>query len=131
MPDIGVDGRTVHIVAPRDFRQPSGQVVLLVHGAYDDHRYWQHLLMPLARAHTPIAVDLPGRGGTEGPPLDIATAYRRFFAALADALALPPSVFFGHSMGSSRARFSAVPMRRVPVAKTDAVIGPDARQLNP
>jgi pimeloyl-ACP methyl ester carboxylesterase len=103
MPAIRIDGRAVHIIAPRDLRQPSGHVVLLVHGAYDDHRYWQHLLAPLARDHTPIAVDLPGRGGTEGPPLDNATAYRRFFAALADALALPPFVFFGHSMGGSMA----------------------------
>ncbi|MFO0996174.1 MAG: alpha/beta hydrolase [Alphaproteobacteria bacterium] len=103
MPDLRVAGRTVHVVAPRDFQKPQGHVILLVHGAYDDHRYWQHLIDPLARAHTPIAVDLPGRGGSEGPPLDSAIGYRRFFAALVETLALPPFVFFGHSMGGSMA----------------------------
>jgi 3-oxoadipate enol-lactonase len=100
MPTVTVNGRAV------GYRKPDGakgHVVLLVHGAYDNGDYWQHVYPHLARDHTPIAIDLPGRRESDGPPIGDATGYARFFPALADALKLPPFVFFGHSMGGSMA----------------------------
>lgn len=100
MPTVAVNGRKLHYRSPGGTK---GHVVLLVHGAYDNGDYWQHVYPHLARDHTPIAIDLPGRRQSEGPPIDDAAGYARFFPALADALNLPPLVFFGHSMGGSMA----------------------------
>lgn len=100
MPAIAVNGQKVHYRSPGEAK---GHVVLLVHGAYDNGDYWQHVYPHLARDHTPIAIDLPGRRESEGPAIDDASSYARFFPALADALKLPPFVFFGHSMGGSMA----------------------------
>lgn len=98
-----VEGRSVYYQAPRAPAAPKGHAVLLVHGAYDNHAYWRHVYRHLRRDHTPVAIDLPGRGESQGPALDDADAYARFFAGLARALDLPPFVFFGHSMGGSMA----------------------------
>jgi pimeloyl-ACP methyl ester carboxylesterase len=100
MPTVTVNGRQV------SYRKPArqqGHAVLLVHGAYDNGDYWQHVYPHLARAHTPVAVDLPGRRESEGPAIADAAGYARFLPALADALNLPSLVFFGHSMGGSMA----------------------------
>ena len=97
---VTVNGRKVHYRSPD---ATKGHVVLLVHGAYDNGNYWQHVYPHLARDHTPIAIDLPGRRESEGPAIDDAAGYARFFPALADALKLPPFIFFGHSMGGSMA----------------------------
>lgn len=97
---VAVNGHKVHYRSPD---AAKGHVVLLVHGAYDNGDYWQNVYPHLARAHTPIAIDLPGRRESEGPAIDDAAGYARFFPALADALKLPPFVFFGHSMGGSMA----------------------------
>lgn len=100
MPTVAVNGRKVHYQSPGAVK---GHVVLLVHGAYDNGDYWQHVYPHLARDHTPIAIDLPGRRESEGPAIDDAAGYARFFPALADVLKLPAFVFFGHSMGGSMA----------------------------
>jgi hypothetical protein len=42
MRGVSVDRRSVHIIALRDLQPPSGRIILLVPGAYDDHSYWQH-----------------------------------------------------------------------------------------
>jgi pimeloyl-ACP methyl ester carboxylesterase len=100
MSTVEVNGRRVHYRMPD---LPQWHVVLLVHGAYDNGDYWRHVYPHLARAHTPIAIDLPGRRQSEGPAIDDAAGYARFFPALTNALKLPPFVFFGHSMGGSMA----------------------------
>jgi len=100
MPIVTVNGRAV------GYRKPNGakgHTVLLIHGAYDNGDYWQHVYPHLARTTRPIAIDLPGRRESEGPPINDAAGYACFFPALADALKLPPFVFFGHSMGGSMA----------------------------
>lgn len=100
MPTITVEGRKVHYRSPGASR---GHIVLLVHGAYDNGDYWQHVYPHLARDHRPIVIDLPGRRESSGPAIADAADYARFFLALAGVLELPPFVFFGHSMGGSMA----------------------------
>lgn len=102
---IEVQGRKLGCEAPRGLRpsRSRGHVVLLVHGAFDNHAYWRHTCRHLATRHTPLAVDLPGHGGSEGPALSGASEYLAFFAALVEALDLPRFVFCGHSMGGSMA----------------------------
>ena len=102
---IEVQGLKLGYEAPRGLppsRSP-GHVVLLVHGAFDSRAYWRHVYRHLAAHNTPLAIDLPGHGGSDGPALASAPEYLAFFAALVDALDLPRFVFCGHSMGGSMA----------------------------
>ncbi|MGH6953888.1 MAG: alpha/beta fold hydrolase [Alphaproteobacteria bacterium] len=105
MAHVTVEGRKVFYQCPRELGRaaPRGRLVLLVHGAFDDHRLWRHLYPALGESHTPIAIDLPGRGDSDGPAIKNAATYLRFFGSLVDALGLGRFVFFGHSMGGSMA----------------------------
>ena len=96
-----IDGRNV------SYRQSgatgSGHTVLMVHGATDHSWIWKNQMEALNPRHRCVAVDLPGRIGTDGPPIDAAAGFRAFIASVADALELEPFVFCGHSMGGSMA----------------------------
>ena len=96
-----IDGRNV------SYRQSgatgSGHTVLMVHGATDHSWIWKNQMEALNARHRCVAVDLPGRIGTDGPPIDAAAGFRAFIASVADALELEPFVFCGHSMGGSMA----------------------------
>ena len=43
MPYVKVGKRFVHYWAPRPIKEATGQVVLMVHGAYDCQDYWKHV----------------------------------------------------------------------------------------
>ncbi len=105
MPHIEIGERRVHYRLPSDARadNPRGQLVLLVHGACDNSKYWRHVYRHLHDRHTPLAVDLPAHGDSEGPVLRGAGEHLAFLAELVDALDLAPFVFCGHSMGGSMA----------------------------
>lgn len=105
MPFVLVDKHRVFYEASSDVAsaRESGEIVLLVHGAYDDHRYWKKVRPALDRGHAVIAVDLPAHGASDGPALRDAASYQRFFEGLAAALGLTRFVFCGHSMGGSMA----------------------------
>ena len=103
MATVVLDGRDVYYESPRDpsIVPPGGSTVLLVHGMCDNHKFWTQVSERLSVDHTPVAVLLPGRGESDGPPLDSAADYLRFFEALVEALGLSAFVFCGHSMGGS------------------------------
>ena len=105
MPDIDIGKRRVHYELPSgaDPASPGGRLVLLVHGALDSSTYWHHVHRHLESHHTPLAIDLPGHGDSEGPVLRGAAEHLDFLAALDAALSLPRFVFCGHSMGGSMA----------------------------
>jgi len=105
MPFVELQGRKLHYDAPRGLGRADlrGQLVLLVHGAYDNLGFWRHVYRHLEAEHTPLAIDLPGHGDSEGPVLQGASNYLPFFSQLVDALDLPRFVFCGHSMGGSMA----------------------------
>ena len=96
-----VDGRGV------SYRQiessGDGCTVLMVHGATDHGWIWGSQMKALDARHRRVAIDLPGRVGTDGPPIDDAAGFRAFIKAVADGLQLEPFVFCGHSMGGSMA----------------------------
>lgn len=106
--DLTVQGRGVfgHTggVAPR----VDDQVVLLVHGAGNDHSVWRYQTRLLAGMGVPVlAVDLPAHGRSEGPALPSIEDMAGWVVALLDTLEVDRATIVGHSMGSLVAIASA------------------------
>jgi pimeloyl-ACP methyl ester carboxylesterase len=78
----------------------SGPTVVLVHGLGVSADYWWRNGPPLAAAGCRVlAPDLPGFGRTEGPSRGLSVADQASaLLAWADALALPPATYVGHSL---------------------------------
>lgn len=75
--------------------------VIFIHGAGMDHTVWVMPSRYFARqGHRVLAVDLPGHGRTEGPPLNRIEAISSWLNAVCDALDVPSAAVVGHSMGS-------------------------------
>ncbi len=111
---VKVGGGFVHYKCPRPIGSAKGRVILLVHGAYDTHAVWRNVYGHFRREHTPIAIDLPGRGASDGPAIGNAKAYAKFLDQLVRALKLKDFIFWGHSMGGSMAvDFAARRKKRV------------------
>jgi pimeloyl-ACP methyl ester carboxylesterase len=80
---------------------PALPAVVFIHGAEHDHCVW--VLQSRYLAHHGrgvLAVDLPGHGRSEGPPLDSVEAMADWIAALLDAAGVKQAALVGHSMGS-------------------------------
>ena len=75
--------------------------IVFVHGALHDHSCWNLLARWAAHhGHAVLAVDLPGHGFSDGPPLADVEALAAWLLALLDAAGVQQSVLVGHSMGS-------------------------------
>ena len=100
-----VEGRNIHYQFPAqaEARVRQGHNVLMVHGAFDNHRVWMHQYAYLERDHAPLAIDLPGHGDSQGPAIDDPARFREFIKAFVGVMDLAPFVFAGHSMGGSMA----------------------------
>lgn len=74
--------------------------VVLVHGAAMDGTVWRYQADALSRAgFSPIAVDLPGHGGSEGEPSVTIRGYAGWLLAYLSVLDEPVHLV-GHSMGA-------------------------------
>jgi pimeloyl-ACP methyl ester carboxylesterase len=75
-------------------------LVVLVHGAGMDRTVWSHQTRWLAHhGSRAVAVDLPGHGRSDGPPLGSIAELATWMGDLSDALGGPLHVA-GHSMGA-------------------------------
>ena len=75
--------------------------VVFIHGAEHDHCVW--VLQSRYLAHHGrgvLAVDLPGHGRSEGPPLESVEAMADWIVALLDAAGVKQAALVGHSMGA-------------------------------
>ena len=80
---------------------PALPVVVLLHGAQNDHSVWTLQSRALAhRGHAVLAPDLPGHGLSAGPPLETAEAMAGWVLAVLDAAGVERALLAGHSMGS-------------------------------
>ena len=80
---------------------PDGPTLLLVHGAGNDRTVWQLQTRSLAHHGVRVlAVDLPGHGGSEGPPLSSVADIAGWLAEFIEALDIGPIAVAGHSMGA-------------------------------
>jgi pimeloyl-ACP methyl ester carboxylesterase len=83
-------------------RRGQGPVVVLLHANLHDHHDYDPIGDRLTAGYTTIAVDWPGHGRSESPMpparVDV-TLLADTLADVVDALALPPAVFIGNSVG--------------------------------
>ena len=80
---------------------PSLSAIVFVHGALHDHSCWNLLARWAAHhGHAVLAVDLPGHGFSEGPPLADVEALAGWLLTLLDAAGVQQAALVGHSMGS-------------------------------
>jgi pimeloyl-ACP methyl ester carboxylesterase len=78
-----------------------GRCVVFVHGALNDHSVWTLLARWYAHhGYAVLAVDQPGHGRSDGPPLASVEALADWLVALLDAAEVQSAHLVGHSMGS-------------------------------
>ena len=94
------------------FAETEGRAPTLVcvHGAAGDHRVFDALL-----AHMPgqaaIAIDLPGRHQSEGPPVQSAAQAAPLIKEVVEALEVDECVLVGHSFGGGVVQEAALSAR--------------------
>lgn len=81
-------------------RAGSDPPLVLLHGAYQDSRYWARQLADLADQFTVIAPDAPGFGSSDDPPDTWRAAdYGEALAPFLDTLGLQRPLVLGLSFG--------------------------------
>jgi len=82
-------------------RAGNGPPLVLLHGAYEDRRFWGRQLSELSDEFTVVALDAPGFGGSDDPPLTWTAAdYGHCLAGFLDVLGVHRPVVVGLSFGS-------------------------------
>ena len=106
---LDVRGQAVGVAAggvvPDAASAAEAPVVLLVHGAGMNRTVWQLQTRWLAHhGYTPLAIDLPGHGNSDGEPLgsvaEMAAWLTEAIAAVREQLGCDEVRLVGHSMGS-------------------------------
>ncbi len=83
---------------PFDNSQPP---ILFIHGASFDHTTWKLQARYFAwNGCSVLAVDLPGHGLSDGPPLDSIQEMANWIESLLNAAGIPSTAIVGHSMGA-------------------------------
>jgi pimeloyl-ACP methyl ester carboxylesterase len=108
MPTAEILDLQIHYHAPRGTADPRGQRVLYVHGTGCNGRVWTDHMAAVADVHTPVAIDLPGHGRSQGRGFRGVADHAEFVIGLADALGWRRFVLAGHSMGGGIAITAAL-----------------------
>ncbi len=99
--DTTFAGSTVRYATGGRSGDSTDPAVVLVHGAGMDHTIWQLQTRWLAHhGFRPFALDLPGHGGSDGPPLASISDLADWLASFVDHLGVGPAHLVGHSMGA-------------------------------
>lgn len=91
-----IDGRTV------TFRHEvgTGPALVCVHGSADNQHVYDRLLDAIPGRER-YAINLPGRAGTDGPPLDDVAAMEAFLARFLESEVKGEYLIVGHSLGGA------------------------------
>jgi len=109
--ELMVEGRRVHAATGgRPFTDATPAVVF-IHGAGCDHTVWQLPARWFAwHGHSVLAVDLPGHGRSDGPPLGSLADMARWVGTVLNAAGLEQAALVGHTMGGAVALETAAAM---------------------
>jgi len=98
---VDVQGRTAYAYTGGKPFAADGPCVVFIHGALNDHSVWTLLARWYAHhGHRVLALDQPGHGRSDGPPLASVEALADWVLALMDAAGVARAHLVGHSMGS-------------------------------
>ena len=107
--DLTVDGKRVYAATGGREFDPSLPGVIFIHGSGMDHTAWQLQTRYFAwHGRAVLAVDMPGHGRSEGPPLTSVDAMADWTGALIDVAGLKTAALVGHSLGTFIAIEAAV-----------------------
>jgi pimeloyl-ACP methyl ester carboxylesterase len=98
---LNVNGRSAYAYTGGKSFDASLPTVVFIHGAQHDHSVW--ILQSRYLAHhgySVLALDLPGHGRSDGPPLESVEALAEWVVAVLDAAGARNATLVGHSMGS-------------------------------
>lgn len=99
--EFTLDGKTVRYANGGREHDPSLPGVVMVHGAGMNRTVWQLQTRYLAHhGYRVAAIDLPGHGGSDGPPLETIPAMGEWIGSVIAELDLGPAHIVGHSMGT-------------------------------
>lgn len=99
--EVTVDGRWAHLTTGNSDLDPELETVVFVHGVGQDHTVWVLPIRYFARHNrNVIAVDLPGHGRSEGPPLQTIESMAGWVMQVMDSASIDRAAVVGHSMGS-------------------------------
>ena len=98
---LAVQGRAAYAYTGGKPFASDGPCVVFLHGALNDHSVWTLLARWYAHhGHRVLAVDQPGHGRSDGPPLASVEALADWVLALLEAAGVKTAHLVGHSMGS-------------------------------
>jgi pimeloyl-ACP methyl ester carboxylesterase len=98
---LSVDGRRVFAATGGKPFDPSLPALVFLHGAGMDHSVWTLQTRWFAwHGRSVLAVDLPGHGRSEGPPLESIERLAEWLIALLDAANVEQAGVAGHSLGA-------------------------------
>ena len=99
--ELRVAGNSVYAYTGGKSFDPKLRAVLFIHGGEQDHCVWVLQSRYLAHhGYAVLAVDLPGHGRSEGPPLARIEDMAEWITAVLDAAGVKAAALVGHSMGS-------------------------------
>lgn len=99
--ELVVGGRKAYAYSGGKAFDASLPCIVFIHGALNDHSVWTLLARWFAHhGHAVLALDQPGHGRSEGPPLASVEALAGWVLALLDAAGVGKAALVGHSMGS-------------------------------
>lgn len=98
---LTVDGKSVFAATGGRPFDPALPAIVFVHGAGFDRTVWQLQTRWFAHhGRSVLAVDLPGYGGSEGPPHGDVGATADWIPRLLDSAGVERAALVGHSMGA-------------------------------
>jgi pimeloyl-ACP methyl ester carboxylesterase len=99
--ELVVDGRKAYAYTGGKAFDAALPCIVFIHGALHDHSVWTLYARWFAHhGRAVLAVDQPGHGRSEGPPLSSVEALAGWVLALLDAAGVRRATLAGHSMGS-------------------------------
>jgi pimeloyl-ACP methyl ester carboxylesterase len=99
--ELTVAGKEVRATTGGRPLDPGSPLLVFLHGAGMDRTLWQLQIRYFANhGWSVLAVDLPGHGGSAGPPPDSIAGYAEWVAELIPVAGFSVASVVGHSMGS-------------------------------